>query len=57
VKRGLHAGRLIQAVAQVVDGGGGGRPTMAQAGGRDLSRLPDALALVSVWVAEKLVGG
>ncbi|TEU08713.1 MAG: hypothetical protein E3J25_11515 [Anaerolineales bacterium] len=54
VKRGLHAGRLVQAVAQVVDGGGGGRPTMAQAGGRDLSRLPDALALVSVWVAEKL---
>ncbi|MBC8447590.1 MAG: alanine--tRNA ligase [Chloroflexi bacterium] len=54
VKRGLHAGRLIQAVAQVVDGGGGGRPTMAQAGGRDLSRLSEALALVSAWVAEKL---
>ena len=54
VKRGLHAGRLIQAVAQVVDGGGGGRPTMAQAGGRDLSRLPEALAMVSAWVAEKL---
>ena len=57
VKRGLHAGRLIQAVAQVVDGGGGGRPTMAQAGGRDLSRLPQALEMVSTWVAEKLANG
>ncbi|MDH7486030.1 MAG: hypothetical protein QHJ81_07105 [Anaerolineae bacterium] len=39
-------------MAQVVDGGS--RPTMAQAGGRDLSRLPEALAMVSAWVAEKL---
>jgi alanyl-tRNA synthetase len=54
VKRGLHAGRLIQAVAQVVDGGGGGRPTMAQAGGSDVSRLPQALEKVTQWVAEKL---
>jgi alanyl-tRNA synthetase len=54
VKRGLHAGRLIQAVAQVVDGGGGGRPTMAQAGGSDVRRLPEALEKVSGWVAEKL---
>jgi alanyl-tRNA synthetase len=54
VKRGLHAGRLVQVVARLVDGGGGGRPTMAQAGGADLGRLPEALAMVSVWVAEKL---
>jgi len=54
VERGLHAGLMIQAVSKVVDGGGGGRPTMAQAGGRDLSRLPEALGKVSEWVAEKL---
>jgi alanyl-tRNA synthetase len=54
VERGLHAGRLIQAISKVVDGGGGGRPTMAQAGGRDVSRLPEALEKVSRWVAEKL---
>jgi alanyl-tRNA synthetase len=44
VERGLHAGRLVKAVAQVVGGGGGGRPTLAQAGGRDASRLDEALA-------------
>jgi alanyl-tRNA synthetase len=43
-KRGLHAGKLIKAVASVVGGGGGGRPTMAQAGGKDASKLDDALA-------------
>ena len=43
VERGLHAGRLVKAVAQVVGGGGGGRPTLAQAGGRDAGRLDEAL--------------
>jgi len=54
VERGLHAGRMIQEISKVVGGGGGGRPTMAQAGGHDLSRLPEALEKVSEWVAEKL---
>jgi alanyl-tRNA synthetase len=54
VERGLHAGNLIRAVAQAVGGGGGGRPTMAQAGGRDPDRLPDALALVPQLVREAL---
>jgi alanyl-tRNA synthetase len=43
-KQGLHAGNLIKQIAAVVGGGGGGRPTMAQAGGRDASRLGEALA-------------
>jgi alanyl-tRNA synthetase len=47
VSRGVHAGRLVKEVAQVVGGGGGGRPTMAHAGGRDSERLPEALELVS----------
>jgi alanyl-tRNA synthetase len=46
VERGLQAGALIKRVARVVGGGGGGRPTLAQAGGRDPQRLDDALALV-----------
>jgi alanyl-tRNA synthetase len=54
VARGLHAGRLIQAIAGIIEGGGGGRPTMAQAGGRDLAKLPEALLQVSQWVAETL---
>ncbi|MCD6290914.1 MAG: alanine--tRNA ligase [Anaerolineae bacterium] len=54
VKRGLHAGQLVKAVAEAVGGGGGGRPTMAQAGGRDLSRMNEALQLVPGWVQRKL---
>jgi alanyl-tRNA synthetase len=54
VKRGLHAGELVKAVAKVVGGGGGGKPALAQAGGRDLARLPEALALVPELVAKAL---
>ncbi len=44
VSIGLKAGEIIREVAPIVGGGGGGRPTMAQAGGRDASKLDDALA-------------
>jgi alanyl-tRNA synthetase len=54
VERGLKAGDLIKRVARVVGGGGGGRPTLAQAGGRDPERLDEALALVSSVVADLL---
>ncbi len=54
VKRGLHAGDLVKRVAQVVGGGGGGRPTLAQAGGRDAERLSEALDQVVPYVKEKL---
>jgi len=53
-KKGLHAGKLVKTVAGVVGGGGGGKPTMAQAGGKDASRLDEALALVKPLVAEAL---
>lgn len=43
LSRGLHAGNLIKSVAAVVDGSGGGRPEMAQAGGKDPSRLDEAM--------------
>jgi alanyl-tRNA synthetase len=43
VERGLKAGDLVKLAAGVVGGGGGGRPTMAQAGGRDPSKLDEAL--------------
>ncbi len=43
-KQGLHAGNLVKEVAQVVGGGGGGRPDMAQAGGRDASKMDAALS-------------
>ncbi len=44
VKRGVHAGNLLKEVARVVGGGGGGRPDMAQAGGKDAAKLDEALA-------------
>lgn len=44
--RGLDAGKIVKAVAKVVGGGGGGKPTLAQAGGKDPSRLNEALAQV-----------
>ncbi len=43
VKDGIKAGNLIKPIAQVVGGGGGGRPQMAQAGGRDSSKIAEAL--------------
>ncbi|MBN3941992.1 MAG: alanine--tRNA ligase [Nostoc sp.] len=42
-KKGLQAGKFVGAIAKICGGGGGGRPNLAQAGGRDPSKLPDAL--------------
>ncbi len=44
VGRGLNAGALVKAAAGIVGGGGGGRPDAAQAGGKDPSKLAEALA-------------
>ncbi len=52
----VRAGDLIKMVAPLVDGKGGGRPDMAQAGGNNPAALPEALALVPAWVAEKVSG-
>ena len=54
VKAGAHAGNLIKAAAQCVGGGGGGRPNMAQAGGRNPSGIPDALTKAREIAAEQL---
>ncbi|MEO0532885.1 MAG: alanine--tRNA ligase [Cyanobacteria bacterium P01_A01_bin.123] len=42
-KAGLQAGKFIGAIAKLTGGGGGGRPNLAQAGGRDPAKLPEAL--------------
>ena len=52
VKDGTRAGDLIKPIARVVGGGGGGRPQMAQAGGRDSSKIPQALAAARELIAE-----
>ena len=50
--RGLNASDIARGAARVVGGGGGGRPDVAQAGGRDASKLDDALAQVPNLVRE-----
>jgi alanyl-tRNA synthetase len=50
-KKGLHAGNIIKELAPIIGGGGGGRPTMAQAGGIDSTRLADALATAKELIA------
>ena len=50
-EKGLKAGDLIKAIAPKVGGGGGGRPDMAQAGGKNPAGLADALAEVANWLA------
>jgi alanyl-tRNA synthetase len=54
VKRGVHAGELVKYIALPLGGSGGGKPTLAQAGGKDSSRLEESLAGVPTWVKEKL---
>jgi alanyl-tRNA synthetase len=43
VKKGLKSGDVVKQVAPMIGGGGGGKPDMAQAGGKDAAKLPDAL--------------
>ena len=51
--RGYHAGQIINQVARATGGGGGGKATMAQAGGKDASRIDEALASVRAIVAKQ----
>lgn len=54
-QEGLHAGAMIQGVARLVGGGGGGRPDMAQAGGKDPTRLDEALKAANGILRSQLV--
>jgi alanyl-tRNA synthetase len=54
VKKGLHAGKLIGPVAEVVGGRGGGKPAMAQAGGKEPAKLGEALQLARTLASEQV---
>ena len=52
--KGAHAGNLIKGIAGLVGGGGGGRPNMAQAGGKNPAGIPDAIAKAEEVLAEQI---
>jgi alanyl-tRNA synthetase len=56
VARGVRAGEIVRVAAAVVGGGGGGRDTAAQAGGKDVAALPDALAAARGVIESALAG-
>ena len=51
VERGLNASVIVKEIANIIGGGGGGRPESAQAGGKDPNKLKDALAIVPTIVS------
>jgi alanyl-tRNA synthetase len=53
-ERGLDASKVIRAASAHVGGGGGGRPSMARAGGKDPEKLPEALAAAKALILETL---
>ena len=54
VSRGVHAGNIIKEVSAVAGGGGGGRPEMAQAGGKNPEQLENALAIVTTILQKQV---
>ena len=54
LEKGAHAGNLIKACAALVGGGGGGRPNMAQAGGKNPAGMDDAIAKAKEVLAEQI---
>ncbi len=54
VKIGLHAGKLINEIARICSGGGGGKPNFAQAGAKDINKLSDALDYAKNYLQTKL---
>jgi alanyl-tRNA synthetase len=54
VKKGLKAGEVVKQIAPIVGGGGGGKPDIAQAGGKEPTKLPDALRAADKLARELL---
>jgi len=54
VAKGFHAGNIVKQVAKVTGGGGGGKASMAQAGGRDIAKIDEALGSVKSVVASQI---
>jgi alanyl-tRNA synthetase len=50
----VKAGEWVKAVAPIVGGGGGGKPTLAQAGGKEPAKLDEALAAAAEWIKGRI---
>jgi alanyl-tRNA synthetase len=56
IGKGVKAGDLVKAIAPIVDGGGGGKPQMAQAGGKNPAKIDEALAKAAELIKTRLGG-
>ena len=56
IQQAIDAGKLIKEVAGVLGGGGGGKPQMAQAGGKDISSIPQAMEKAKELIQAQLQG-
>ena len=54
VSQGLQAGKFVGSIAKICGGGGGGRPNLAQAGGKDASKMSEALQMAKQQLQEML---
>ena len=54
IENGLHAGKLINQIAKICSGGGGGKPNIAQAGAKDINKLDEALNFAKQYLIDKL---
>jgi alanyl-tRNA synthetase len=54
IKRGLNAGEIVRNAATVMGGSGGGRPNLAQAGGKDPAKLSEAVDLAAATIQKLL---
>jgi alanyl-tRNA synthetase len=54
IAKGMKAGELVKQVCAACGGSGGGKPDSAMGGGKDMSKIDDALALVDNYVSSKL---
>jgi alanyl-tRNA synthetase len=55
IAKGYNAGKIVKEAATICGGGGGGRPDLAQAGGKDASKLPEALRAVEAMIQSQSV--
>ena len=56
VAKGAHAGNLVREIAKIAGGNGGGKPDLAMAGGKDVSKVNEALAAANPLIAAQIGG-